>query len=72
MKSEQLLQVISELNLKTGPLPPDLERRVYHIYPRKKEIVVDGFKRYSLIALKKQKLDRSSLPDDVLKAIDEA
>jgi hypothetical protein len=49
------------------------KNRVYHIYPKKGIVVIDGFKRFRLKDLKKISLNtRLSFPPDLFAAISES
>ncbi len=53
--------------------PLDIKNRVFEIYPRKKQIIVDGLKYFSLKDLKNIKLNkRLSFPHKLFVAIDKA
>ena len=53
--------------------PKNIKDMVWHIYPRKKEIVVNGFKQFNLKELKKISLDtRLSFPPEIFVAINKA
>ena len=53
--------------------PGNIKNMAWHIYPGKKEIVVNGFKYFKLIELKKIDLgSRLSFPPEIFAAIDKA
>ena len=53
--------------------PENIKNRVWCIYPRKNEVVIDGFKKFNLKELKKIDLNtRLSFPHELFVAIDKA
>lgn len=53
--------------------PANIKDCVYHIYPRKKRICVNGFKYFDLVELKKIDLNtRLSFPPDVFATINKS
>ena len=53
--------------------PRNISDLVWHIYPNKKLIIVNGFKHFSLKELKKININtRLSFPHEIFMAIDKA
>lgn len=53
--------------------PQNIKHLVWHIYPNKKLIIVNGFEYFSLKELKKINLNtRLSFPHEIFTAIDKA
>ena len=53
--------------------PENIKNMVWYIYPKKKQVVVSGFKYFDLKELKKIDIDtRLSFPHEILVAINEA